>query len=62
MSAFLKIEQERNLAAGVYLSEAPDPLPPPPIRTVRIHTPVLIHSGKGGGGGAGEIVRRLEGR
>ncbi len=35
------------LAAGVYLSEAPDLLPPP-LLTVWIHTPVFIHIGGGG--------------
>ncbi len=29
MSVFFRIGQLRYLAAGVYLSEAPDPLPPP---------------------------------
>ncbi len=56
MSAFLKNlpVKEQYLAAGVYLSEAPYPLP--------LVTPVLIHTGKGGGGGGlDEPVRRLEG-
>jgi hypothetical protein len=43
-----------------------DPLPPPPPCTLfkYIGTPVLIHTGKGlkGGGGGGELMRRLEGR
>jgi hypothetical protein len=41
------------LAACVYLSDAPDPLPPPSPVTHCIntlHTLVLIHTGKGGGG------------
>jgi hypothetical protein len=39
------------LAAGAYLSEAPDPLPPPPNYTMNEYsTPGLIHTGKGGGG------------
>jgi hypothetical protein len=40
---FLKIDQETYLAAGVYLTKAPDP-----------STHLLIHTGKGGGGGGGE--------
>jgi hypothetical protein len=36
-----------DLAAGDYLSEAPYPL----LHTVLIQTPVLIHTGRGGGGG-----------
>ncbi len=58
---FLNSDQKRYLAAGVYLSEAPDPLPSPPLHTVWIHTPVLIHTGKGGRG-EGKPVSRLEGR
>jgi hypothetical protein len=46
------------LAAGVYLSEAPGPLPPPVTNCMNTCIPVLIHTGKGGG----EPVRRLEGR
>ncbi len=48
------------LAAGVYLSEVPDSLPPPMLHTIWIHTPVLIHTWKGGGGRwrkVGETVR-----
>ncbi len=59
---FLKIDQLRYLAAGVYLSEAPDPLPPLlHIAWIEytVHTPALIHTGKGGMG-VGEPVRRLE--
>ncbi len=47
---FLKIDQERSLAACVYLSEAPDPLPPP------LHT-VWIQGRGGGGGRTSEKVR-----
>jgi hypothetical protein len=56
---FLKIDQYRYLAAGVYLSEVPDP-PPPPRYTLYEYctcTPVLIHIGKGEGG-LDEPVRR----
>jgi hypothetical protein len=48
------------LAAGVYLSEAPYPLPPV-THCMNTCTPVLIHIGKGGGG-VDEPVRRLEWR
>jgi hypothetical protein len=44
---FLKIYQQRYFAAGVYLSEAPSP----PVTHYMNTTPVLIHTGKGGGGG-----------
>jgi hypothetical protein len=53
---FLKVDQYRYLAAGVYLSKAPD-LPPPPPR----YTLYLFTQGRGGGG-VGEPVRRLEAR
>jgi hypothetical protein len=48
------------MAAGVYLSEAPDPFPPVTL-CMNTCTPVLIHTGKGGGG-VEDPVRRLEGR
>jgi hypothetical protein len=54
---FLQIDQYRYLAAGVYLSEAPDLLPPPPRYTLYEYM-YLIHTG----GGGDELVRRLEGR
>jgi hypothetical protein len=58
---FLKIDQYKYLAAGVYLSEAPDP-PPPDTHCMSTFTAVLIHTVKGeGGGGVGEPVRRLQG-
>jgi hypothetical protein len=48
---FLKIGQERDLGAGVYLSEAPEPLPSPVTHCMNtVNIPVLIHTGKGGGG------------
>jgi hypothetical protein len=44
-----KIDMERNLAAGVYLSEAQNPTP---LHTVYVYTVcILLHSGKGEGGG-----------
>jgi hypothetical protein len=66
---FLKIDQYRYLAAGVYLSEAPDdPTPPPPPTLYELLNDTIplylfcIHTGGGGGWGVGEPVRRLEGR
>jgi hypothetical protein len=44
---FLNIDQKRSLAAGVYLSDAPDPLPSPPPRYTRLY---LFTQGRGGGG------------
>jgi hypothetical protein len=52
---FIKID----LTAGVYMSEAPDP-PPPPTHCMNTCTPVLYLSTQGRGGD--EPVRRLEGR
>ncbi len=42
MSSSKKIYLERDFAAGVYLAEAqnPIPLPPPPLHTVYVYTPV----------------------
>jgi hypothetical protein len=59
---FLKIDQQRYLAAGVYLSEAPYPLPL--CYTLYEYIPLylfLFTQGRGGGWGIGEPVRRLEG-
>ncbi len=53
MSSFLKNWPLKVLGGRCYLSEAQDPLPkppPPPLHTVWIHTPVLIHTRMGGGG------------
>jgi hypothetical protein len=48
-----------NLAAGVYLSEAPDPLHPTVTHCMKTGTPVLFRQGRGRG--VGDPVRRLEG-
>jgi hypothetical protein len=46
---FFKINQERYLTADDYLSEAADPLPPPPVtHCMNTYPPVLTHTGKGG--------------
>jgi hypothetical protein len=52
------------MAAGVYLSEAPDPLPPLCYILYEYIPLYLFTQGRGrwGGGGVGEPVRRLEGR
>ncbi len=51
MPAFLEIDQKRYLAAGVYLSEAPDPLHPPVTHCMTEYPcPVHIHTGKEGRG------------
>jgi hypothetical protein len=60
---FLKIDQQRYLAAGVYLPEAPDRLPPPPPTPVThclntVHAPLYLFTQ---GRGEVEPVRRLEG-
>jgi hypothetical protein len=56
---FLKIDQKRYLAEGVYLSEAHDPLPP--CYTLNEYMYPCTYSHKEGGG-VDEPVRRLEGR
>jgi hypothetical protein len=65
MSSFKKIDLYRDFAEGVYLSEAQNPYPPPPLNTVQYYARVyskLIHPGKGGRGGRVEPERRLEGQ
>jgi hypothetical protein len=47
MSSSKKIDLSRDFAAGVYLSEAQNPIPPP--QTLYTVYQVLIHTGKGGG-------------
>jgi hypothetical protein len=47
----------REFAAGVYLSEAQNPIPPPPLRTVYS---ILYFFTRGRGGGEVEPERRLE--
>jgi hypothetical protein len=42
-----KIDLQRDVAAGVYLSEAQNPILPPPLHTVYI---ILNHKGAKGGG------------
>ncbi len=48
-----------DFAVGVYLSETQNPIPPPP--RIRLYS-ILIHTGKGVGGGRVEPERRLEGQ
>ncbi len=40
-----------NMAAGVYLSEAQNPIPPPPPTQCILVYRILIYTGKGGGEG-----------
>ncbi len=61
MSSSKIIDLKRYFAAGVYLSEAKNPIPPPPLTNcIRVYS-ILIHTGKGGGGRV-EPERRLEGQ
>jgi hypothetical protein len=59
---FLKIDQERYLAAGVYLSEALAPISsPPPCYTLYEYMYPCTYSHREGGRGVDEPVRRLDG-
>jgi hypothetical protein len=50
MSSSKNIDLSRDYAAGVYFSEAQNPIPPSPLHTVYVYTVyVLIYTGKGGG-------------
>jgi hypothetical protein len=51
------LTRKRDFAAGVYLSEAQNPIAAPPLHTVYS---ILIHIGKGEGGG--EFNRKIEGQ
>jgi hypothetical protein len=51
----------RDFSAGVYLSEAQNPMPPPPLTHCINVFSILLHTGKGGGGRV-EPERRLEGQ
>jgi hypothetical protein len=41
MSSSKKIDLQRDFAAGVYLSEAQNPILPPPLYTVYVYTCIL---------------------
>jgi hypothetical protein len=58
---FLKIDQERFLAAGVYLSEAPDPRPTPRYNLYEYIALYSTYSQREGGRGLDEPVTRVEG-
>jgi hypothetical protein len=55
-----KLICKRDFAAGVYLSEAQSPIPPP-LHTVYVYTVDLSKQGMGEGGRV-EPERRLEGK
>ncbi len=63
--AMQKTNPQRDFAAGVYLSEAQNPIPSPPytLYIICVYS-IPIHTRKGGGGGGGrvETERRLEGQ
>ncbi len=60
---FLKIDQWRYLGGRCLSVWGPrSPRPIPVTQWMNTCTPVVIHTGKGGRGGGGEPVRRLEGR
>ncbi len=50
MSSYKKIDLLRNFAAGVYLSEAQNPIPPPPLHTVYVYKVYLFSQGREEGG------------
>jgi hypothetical protein len=55
MSSSKKIDLERDFAAGVYLSEAQNPITPL-THCISVYS-ILIHTGKGGGGRVDPWVR-----
>jgi hypothetical protein len=51
MSSSKNIDLSRDFAAGVYLSDAQNPIPtPPPLHTVYVYTGYLFTKGSGWGG------------
>jgi hypothetical protein len=58
MSSSKKIDLYRDLAAGVHLSEAKNPIVPPPLHTVYVYSVYLFKKGKGEGG---EFKREVRG-
>jgi hypothetical protein len=50
MSSSKKLTCKGTLGAGVYLSEAHNPISPPYTHCIRVNG-ILIHTGKGEGGG-----------
>jgi hypothetical protein len=47
MSSSKKMDLQKEFAAGVYLSEAQSPIPPPPVHTVYVYTVLLFTQGRG---------------
>jgi hypothetical protein len=60
MSSSKKFTCIGDFAAGVYLSETQNPIPPSHTHCIRIYS-ILIHTGKSGGGRV-ELERRGEGQ
>ncbi len=60
MSSSTTFDLKRDFAAGVYLSEAQNPIPPPPYTLYTVYS-ILTQTGKGEGGRV-EPERRLEGQ
>jgi hypothetical protein len=50
-----------NFAAGVYMSEAQNPIPPPPIHTVYLYTVYLFTTYSHGEKGKGVEFNQREG-
>jgi hypothetical protein len=51
MSPSKKLICVKGLCVGIYLSEAQNPIPPPPLLHCKRVYSILIHTGKGEGGG-----------
>jgi hypothetical protein len=52
--------KKRDFAAGVYMSDAQNPIPPPLTHSIRVYS-ILIHIGKGERGGTSEKVKGATG-
>ncbi len=62
MSSYKKFTCKGDFAAGVYLSEAQNPIPPSLTHCIRVYS-IIIHTGKGRKGGGGvEPQRRGKGQ
>jgi hypothetical protein len=59
--SYLKIDLYRDFAACVYLSEAQNPIPPPPQHTLYKCTQYTYSHREGGGRRRGELTREKDG-